>query len=214
MKTTLSIKPSLKTILGLFLATTACGFAPALSAATPEEAEGLLFLKQEEKLARDVYLALGEQWGHTTFANIAVSEQRHMDAVDGLIGRFGLDDSTPDEVGQFSIPELQDLYEALMAQGGESIEAALAVGVLIEETDIEDIDALLAAVRDRTIRQVLTNLRRGSTNHLAAFTRALEALDASAPSTGTCDGTGASVSAGSVSKAPARKGPGRTQSRW
>jgi hypothetical protein len=59
--------------------------------------------------------------------NIASSEQRHMDAVDRLIQAFGLTDTTPDEAGKFSIPELEVLYGELMAQGNPSLAEALAV---------------------------------------------------------------------------------------
>lgn len=77
---------------------------------TPADANNILFLKQEEKLARDVYQALANKRQHATFVNIAAAEQRHMDAVDRLIQAFGLTDTTPDVAGKFSIPELQALY--------------------------------------------------------------------------------------------------------
>lgn len=140
------------------------------------DVNNILFFKQEEKLARDVYQALAETWDHAAFANIAVSEQRHMDAVGRLIKAFGLDDTTPDETGKFSIPELQALYDELRVKGSKSLAEALKVGVLIEETDITDLDEALAATGNPAVTRVMTNLRRGSSNHLAAFTRALEAL--------------------------------------
>jgi hypothetical protein len=42
---------------------------------SPEEAAGLAYMREEEKLAHDVYLALYEQWGSTIFRSIASSEQ-------------------------------------------------------------------------------------------------------------------------------------------
>jgi hypothetical protein len=153
---------------------------------TAADANNILFLKQEEKLARDVYQALAAKWQHATFANIAVSEQRHMDAVDRLIEAFGLEDTTPDATGQFSIPELQELHDDLLAEGGKSLADALKVGARIEEADIEDLDSALAGTANPAVSRVLTNLRRGSDNHLAAFTRALEALESAGPDeTGT-----------------------------
>lgn len=177
--------------LNLLLLGILCALTPAGFAITPTDSANILFMKQEEKLARDVYQVLADQWDHPTFANIAVSEQRHMDAVDGLIRRFGLKDTTPTQPGQFSIPELQALYDELVTEGGQSLTQALAVGVLIEETDIADLDAAISGTRDRTIRQVLSNLRRGSLNHLTAFTGALATLEsATAPGAGysECDG--------------------------
>ncbi|MCP5518698.1 MAG: DUF2202 domain-containing protein [Verrucomicrobiales bacterium] len=143
-------------------------------AQTPTDADNLLFLKQEEKVARDVYQTLGELWAHPTFLNIARSEQRHMDAVDRLIAAYALTDSTPAVVGEFTIPALQELHDQLVLAGAQSLEDALAVGVLVEVTDIEDIDEMLAATQDPLVIRVLTNLRKGSENHLAAFNRALE----------------------------------------
>lgn len=166
----MKIKTLSKVILAAVLMS---GFVSAASALTTTEASSILFMKQEEKLARDVYQALYAKWGHVTFANIAVSEQRHMDAVDGLIARYRLTDTTPKEAGKFTYPELQALYDQLVALGSTSLENALAVGVLIEQTDIEDLQAALKTTRERPIRNVFSNLLNGSYNHLAAFTAAL-----------------------------------------
>jgi hypothetical protein len=145
------------------------GLTPTVSALTPAEANAILFMKQEEKLARDVYKALHAQWGAAIFANIADSEQNHMNAIDGLIARYRLKDTTPAVDGEFTYEELQDLYQALIEKGGKSLTDALEVGVLIEVTDIEDLEAAIRTVKDRPIKNVFGNLLNGSYNHLAAF---------------------------------------------
>ena len=162
MKTTIIAKTIAAAVLLSGLISTA-------SALTASESNAILFMKQEEKLARDVYKTLHAKWGAAIFANIAVSEQRHMNAVDGLISRYRLKDQTPAAVGVFSYKELQSLYNALVKKGGLSLTDALEVGVLIEETDIEDLRAALLTARDRPIRNVFGNLLNGSLNHLAAF---------------------------------------------
>lgn len=149
------------------------GFVSSALALTAQEASSILFMKQEEKVARDVYQALYAQWGHVTFGNIAVSEQRHMNAIDNLITRYGLTDTTPAAAGEFTYPELQALYDELIFLGSQSLEDALAVGVLIEVNDIEDLKETLKGVRERPIRNVFNNLMDGSYNHLEAFTSAL-----------------------------------------
>jgi hypothetical protein len=146
-------------------------------------------MEQEEKLARDVYQALAATWEHATFVNVAAAEQRHMDAVDRIIQAFGLTDTAPDEAGKFSIPELQARYDELLGKGNQSLADALAVGVLIEETDIADLDEARSATENPSVSRVLTNLRRGSSNHLAAFTRALGALENGGTNPG-CTGVG------------------------
>lgn len=144
--------------------------APAL---TPAEATGVLYMKQEEKVARDVYQALFLRWDHVTFRNIATAEQRHMDAIDGLIARYGLTDATPAEAGRFSIPELQKLHDDLLALGNASLVDALRVGIEIEEADIADLKEAIRTTREPMIRRVFGNLLRASGQHLNAFNAAL-----------------------------------------
>jgi hypothetical protein len=166
MKITLIAKTILAAVMVSTLASTA-------SALTNGEAEAILFMKQEEKLARDVYLTLHHKWGSAIFANIAASEQQHMNAIDGLIARYRLKDNTPANVGDFTYEELQTLYADLVEKGSESLTDALEVGVLIEETDIEDLRAALQGVREKPIKNVFGNLLNGSLNHLAAFLKLL-----------------------------------------
>ena len=93
------------------------GLVSAAFALTATESSSILFMKQEEKVARDVYQVLYAKWGHVTFGSIAVSEQRHMDAVGNLIARYRLTDATPAEAGKFTYPELQALYDELIVFG-------------------------------------------------------------------------------------------------
>jgi hypothetical protein len=56
---------------------------PLATAATPTVSKTLkaqlIYIIQEEKLARDVYAALAKSTGINKFANITKSEQSHMD---------------------------------------------------------------------------------------------------------------------------------------
>ena len=135
---------------------------------TQTEIDALRFMREEEKLARDVYLALEEKWGLAVFSNIAESELRHMDKVLYLLGKYDLQDPALGP-GYFTDEVLQDLYDELIAKGGLSLIDALEVGVIIELTDIEDIENYLKLIDNNDIIQVFTNLLNGSENHLAAF---------------------------------------------
>lgn len=142
--------------------------SPALSA---EEIAGLSFMREEEKLARDVYLNMADLWDARVFSNIAASEQKHMDAVGTLLTRYGIaDPAAGNGIGEFSNAELQALYDDLMVMGSQSLTDALQVGALIEETDIEDLIHELAVVKHSDIKRVYTQLEQGSENHLRAFT--------------------------------------------
>ncbi|MCK5772857.1 MAG: DUF2202 domain-containing protein, partial [Thermoplasmata archaeon] len=97
------------------------------------EIEGLLFMREEEKLARDVYSYLYDLWGQRTFDNIQGAEQKHMDSLLGLIEEYSLEDPVGDnEPGIFEDQALQDLYDDLIESGEASLVDALLVGAAIE----------------------------------------------------------------------------------
>ncbi len=141
---------------------------------TDEEIASLVFMREEEKLAHDVYLALYDLYGLPIFNNIARSEQTHTDAVKRLLDAFGIPDpADTSPVGKFEDHELQSLYDELIQTGSQSLADALKVGAAIEEIDILDLEERLAFVENESIRSVFENLLRGSRNHLRAFTRTL-----------------------------------------
>jgi len=138
------------------------------------EAAALTWMVEEEKLARDVYLALYEKWEIPAFANIAQSEQRHMDAVGSLLTKYSLSNPTEGlDQGSFQNPELQDLYNSLVASGSESVEQAIRVGCTIEDLDIKDLNERLEETDNQDITLVFGNLKRGSENHMRAFSSLL-----------------------------------------
>jgi hypothetical protein len=141
---------------------------------SPVEIQGLLYMREEEKVARDVYAVLYQTWGLPIFQNIMQSESQHMAAIKTLLDRYGLvDPATPDLPGVFQDSNLQALYDQLVANGTTTQRNALLVGKLIEETDIADLQQHITETTHSDIRTVYTNLLKGSENHLKAFTRQL-----------------------------------------
>ena len=152
----------------------ACQVAdPAATSLSATEKESLLYMREEEKLARDVYNAFYDRYGLRVFSNIAASEQAHMNAVLTLLNRYGLADPAATTPGVFNNADLQALYDDLIAQGNQSLTEALRAGVLIEETDIADLQDGLALTTHADLRAVYNNLLRASQNHLRAFSRQL-----------------------------------------
>ncbi len=143
------------------------------AALSAEEAAGIRYMREEEKLARDVYYRLYEQWDLPIFSNIGSSEQTHTDAVKALIDKYGLEDPASSAAGTFSNAELQMLYDTLVAEGSTSLQAALEVGAAIEEIDILDLQNYLAETDNEDVRLVYENLMKGSRNHLRAFVTTL-----------------------------------------
>lgn len=138
------------------------------------EIADLIFMREEEKVARDVYAYLYSQWNLPVFDSIAQSEQNHMDAILELLTAYAIDDPVVDNTpGVFVDDTLQKLYDDLIARGSQSLEEALRVGALIEEVDILDLEEALQNTDEVDIQRVYSNLLFGSENHLRSFTSQL-----------------------------------------
>jgi hypothetical protein len=136
-----------------------------------QEAE-MVFMAEEEKMAGDLYEAFYDMYGVRVFTNIASSEDKHTDAVRDLLDAYGVDDPTVGmAAGEFTIPEVQAMYDDLLEQGSVSVEAALAVGVTVEEVDIADLQDAVDGLDAPRAAAVYENLLAGSQNHLKAFSR-------------------------------------------
>jgi rhodanese-related sulfurtransferase len=134
------------------------------------EQAGLVYMREEEKLAHDVYLTLGTVWDVPIFSNIANSEQTHTNAIKVLLQQYAITDPVTDTtVGVFTNPEIQKLYTDLVATGKKSLLDAFTVGATIEDLDIHDLKANIAQTSNPDIKVVYENLTKGSRNHLRSF---------------------------------------------
>ena len=92
-------------VIGLLTATSIVATfisAPAMAATlSATEAADLTFQREEEKLARDVYLTLYNRWGATIFNNIAGSEQKHTDTMLKMLLKYELSDPAKTNIGEF-----------------------------------------------------------------------------------------------------------------
>jgi len=133
--------------------------------------EGLTYMREEEKFARDVYSTLHTKWDKFVFKNITKSEQAHMNALKYLLDKYNVQDPVgTNEVGVFTNQILQQLYNELIATGSTSLIDALEVGAAIEEIDILDLEKeLTITVAYADVQRVYTNLMNGSINHLKAY---------------------------------------------
>ena len=166
--------------VGLLILWTAGSLAVQAAAIDPFEVESLLYVREEEKLARDTYLTLYGEWGTDIFQTIAASEQNHMDAVKELLDKYELEDPALPEIGAFEDAFLQEKYFELVAWGEQSPADALLVGCFIEEIDLIDLANRMAQIDNRDILTVFQNLTDGSENHLRAFVASYERLTGNA----------------------------------
>ena len=156
----------------------AVGTDPEQDALTDEEIAGLKLMREEEKLARDVYMVLYNEWNLPIFNNIANSEQTHTDAVKTLLDMHGIEDPVSiDEPGVYANQKLQTLYNDLVNQGSASLLEALIVGATVEDLDIFDLNELIAQTENQDILLVYNNLIKGSRNHMRSFIEQIENND-------------------------------------
>jgi len=140
------------------------------------ESASLIFMREEEKLAQDVYTQLGTVWGSQSrvFGNIARSEATHTEAIRQLLLRYTLADPAATlAAGVYQNASLQTLYTQLVAAGTPALVEALKVGAAIEEIDMIDLNKALLEIDNQDIVLVYQNLLKGSRNHLRAFVNAL-----------------------------------------
>jgi hypothetical protein len=150
-----------------------CGTCDFTGTLTDAEITSLMEMREEEKLAGEVYLAMNAKYNYRIFANIAKSEDAHENAVLYVIKGFGLTDPSPVAATEFSNPVFTELYAQLTAKGSVSLVEALKVGAFIEEYDIVDLQRHIAETENFTVAKVYGNLLKGSENHLRAFTSVL-----------------------------------------
>ncbi len=136
-----------------------------------QDQQSLLYMIEEEKLAHDLYIAFYVKWGLSVFKNISTSETNHQKAVSNVLAKYGISDPRSSEQGVFTNPDLQALYNTLLAQGLTSSNNAIAIGIAVEKKDVADLQTAIESSPNSTIDTVYDRLKRGSENHLRAFSR-------------------------------------------
>jgi hypothetical protein len=141
------------------------------------EIQNLNYMREEEKLARDVYRTLYGIWGLPVHNNISESEQVHTTRVEDMLEKYRLPDPVVDDAtGVFVDQKLAVLYDALIAEGSQSSLKALYVGAAIEEIDMIDLQHAIDDTDNTDIQRLYENLMSGSKNHLRAFVGQIENL--------------------------------------
>lgn len=137
-----------------------------------DEVTGLIKMREEEKMAGDVYSFFYSKFNYRIFGNITKSESRHSDAVLSLLNYFKVTDPSTKTAGTFTDLTLQELYNKFTTEA-LTIDDALKTGAFIEEYDIADLQKLITETNNADILRVYKNLLRGSGYHLKAFTKLL-----------------------------------------
>lgn len=167
-----------KFILGLSaIVLTITGFSQQNASLNQQEKDAILYMREEEKLARDVYDSMYTKWEVNPFGNIRLSEQTHMDRMKTLITTYRLEDPVErsnDKHGVFANTLLQEYYTQLVSSGSQSLSEALKAGAKIEELDIADLETRISQTQNKDIIATYNYLKMASENHLRAFVHNLK----------------------------------------
>lgn len=148
---------------------------PNLNQLTEAEKQGLLFTRQEEKLAYDVYRFAFEKYGSNIFDNISKSESTHQNFIQELLDKYELGNPVKNMgPGEFENESLQVLYGQLTTKAEKSLAEAMEVGATIEDLDINDLMQLTTETDKDELINVYDMLTCGSRNHLRGFTGQLK----------------------------------------
>lgn len=138
------------------------------------QSDALIRMADEEKLAQDLYAAFAQTYPSAVWDRIGAAETTHLAAIRTLLARYGIADPTATlPAGSFASADTAALFTSLLAEGSASEAAAFGVGRTVELDDIAKLDEARAGVTAPDVLRGYGNLRNGSTQHLAAFTRLL-----------------------------------------
>lgn len=138
------------------------------------EADTLRSMREEEKLARDLYAAF-EPSGFE-FARIQGMERHHFAMIGMLLERYQLPDPAASQpAGVFTDPALQAQYAELHERGTKSRADAYAVATEIEDQSLHDLQAAIEGTTHDDIRHAYAMLAQMTRNHLRVFYTGLAA---------------------------------------
>ncbi len=163
-----------------------------LSNLTDAQKYTIAFMWNEEKMAKDLYLELNNIYPTQQLENIAIkSETMHQALVEDLVQRYDLnitnlvdykENYSEEELrafapGEFGVQEIQDLYDALYAEGTLSQQAALETGCKVEVEDVNDLLNEISIAQETDAQDLIAVwnvLLNGSYNHYWAFDKGLK----------------------------------------
>jgi len=137
---------------------------------TQEEIDALIHMREEEKLARDIYTVLGETTPSAVFKNIPRSEQ--------ILDRYEIPDPVVDEssIGTFTDPFFTNLFIELKEKGQQSDKNAFEVGAMVEDLNMANLIKYGQATDKLDLKLAYDTLLKQSKNHMSAFVRQLDRL--------------------------------------
>jgi len=142
---------------------------------TADEIEFVYAVREDEKVARDLYTLFFEKYSLKVFSTIAKSESNHMRAVEILLDYYEIDFPIPGAYGVFEDSARQTIYDSLVIKGSTALEG-FRVMAQMEEECVISYRNVLADITNSNIKIVIENLGKASENHFKAAIRQVTAL--------------------------------------
>jgi len=143
-----------------------------------DEQRDLQRIREQRKLARDLYWDLAKHWGSLVLVRLGAAEQAHLNALDTLLDHYDLSDPVAGPaVGESGDPKFHALHAQIVEVGHRSEMAASQAGLLVEEMSLSDLAAARARTRRPEIAAVYDDLLRDSRNHLRALFRQMQRFE-------------------------------------
>jgi len=139
----------------------------------PGDVQGMRFIWEEEKTARDLYISFYNETNQSIFIDLERSEQNHMDQVKSIMERYGVSTPVPDQ-GALENQTLIQIYTDLLSRGNRSGEEALMAAATFEEISIIDLQKEIAATDNQEVIAVYQGLLAGSRKHLRSYVNDLK----------------------------------------
>lgn len=141
-----------------------------------EESAIIISMKDKEKLTYDVYYSLNEKYSSDIFKKMIQNELQHKELSAGLALKYGINISvnSDNEVGKFSNPKDQNIYDEMMRYGGYSLLDAFRAGARMEEINISEQLDYISKSSNEEIIKVFEIIEKGSEEQLRTFVKELQ----------------------------------------
>jgi|GEM_PF-719649 len=144
------------------------------SGLTDTETSDIMYLQEAQKLERDLYIYLGQQSpGDPLFASLAQSAATLMNADDSILSRYNLTNPEQNAAGQFSNPQIQQLYQLYTGQAGGTVPNALLIAAQSEDQHIASLYAAIGHTTNADLKFIYSQQLAFASNNLRAISQQL-----------------------------------------
>lgn len=159
-----------------FVTPNICPILDVTNPLTADEIEFLFAMREDEKVAIDLYTAFATQYPTATqFSRIAAAEATHIAVAETVLGYYEVTYPALGAAGVFADAERQAQYQELLAKA-TTLQAAFEAMATLEEENIAAYKAVEANITNANLKLIVSNMIKASSNHLKAAVRQLTAL--------------------------------------